>query len=94
MTTVSIPASPPGSGNGPTDSSGDLATGSAAVDQEIAQMNAAFALATETNIKITIAKTIDGAEETAAEQGPNIGRRKRHRVRADLHSRIETLDIF
>jgi hypothetical protein len=70
MTTVSVPV---GSGNSPTDSSADLANGSAAVDKEIAQMNAAFALATETNIRITVAKTIDGAEETAAEQRPNIG---------------------
>jgi hypothetical protein len=62
-----------GSGNSPTDSSGDLSAGSASVDSEIAQMNAAFALATETNIKITIAKTVDGAEETAAQQRPNIG---------------------
>jgi hypothetical protein len=70
MTTVPVPV---GSGNSPTDSSTDLANGSDAVDKEIAQMNAAFALATETNIKITVAKTIDGAEETAAEQRPNIG---------------------
>jgi hypothetical protein len=68
------PSTPsPGSGNPATDSSTDLANGSAAVDKEIEQMNAAFALATQTNIKITTAKTIDGAEETAAEQRPNIG---------------------
>lgn len=62
-----------GGGNGPTDSSGDLQNGSANVDKEISQMNDAFALATETNMKITIAKTVDGAEETAAQQRPNIG---------------------
>jgi hypothetical protein len=71
MTDTSAP--PVGSGNSPTDSSGDLASGSSSVDAEIAQMNAAFNLATETNIKITIAKTVDGAEETAAQQRPNIG---------------------
>ena len=60
-------------GNGATDSSGALQSGSQSVDQEIQQMNDAFALATETNMKITVAKTIDGAEETAAQQRPNIG---------------------
>ena len=60
-------------GNGPTDSSGDLASGSSSVDSEIAQMNSAFALATQTNMEITVAKTVDGAEETAAQQRPNIG---------------------
>ena len=62
-----------GSGNSATDSSAALNSGSSSVDSEIAQMNAAFALATETNIKITVAKTVDGAEETAAQQRPNIG---------------------
>jgi hypothetical protein len=65
--------SPVGSGNGATDSSAALNSGSSSVDSEIAQMNAAFALATQTNIKITVAKTVDGAEETAAQQRPNIG---------------------
>ncbi|WP_131115241.1 hypothetical protein [Lichenihabitans psoromatis] len=60
-------------GNGATDSSGALQSGSTSVDAEIQQMNDAFALATETNMKITVAKTIDGAEETAAQQRPNIG---------------------
>jgi hypothetical protein len=72
MTDTSSPPSV-GSGNGATDSSGDLSSGSASVDNEIAQMNTAFNLATETNMKITIAKTVDGAEETAAQQRPNIG---------------------
>ena len=62
-----------GAGNPSTDSSGALGSGNQAVDQEIQQMNDAFALATETNMKITVAKTIDGAEETAAQQRPNIG---------------------
>lgn len=62
-----------GAGNSPTDSSGALSTGSSSVDAEIQQMNDAFALATETNMKITVAKTVDGAEETAAQQRPNIG---------------------
>lgn len=60
-------------GNGATDSSGALQSGSASIDAQIQQMNDAFALATETNMKITVAKTIDGAEETAAQQRPNIG---------------------
>jgi hypothetical protein len=62
-----------GAGNAPTNSSGALSSGSASVDKEIQQMNDAFALATETNMKITVAKTVDGAEETAAQQRPNIG---------------------
>jgi hypothetical protein len=64
---------PVGNGNSATDTTGAINSGSSAVDSEIAQMNAAFALATETNIKITVAKTVDGAEETAAQQRPNIG---------------------
>ena len=48
-------------------------TGNAEVDKEIAAMNDAFAMATLTNLKITVAKTIDGALETAAQQRPNIG---------------------
>ncbi len=59
--------------NAPTDSTGALQSGQSSVDAEIGQMNAAFALATETNMKITVAKTVDGAEETAAQQRPNIG---------------------
>lgn len=65
-----------GSGAGNTSSAaapGALQAGSASVDKEIQQMNDAFALATETNMKITVAKTIDGALETAAQQRPNIG---------------------
>jgi hypothetical protein len=71
--TDSTSTPPVGSGNSSTDSSGDLSSGTSSVDSEISQMNAAFALATETNIEITNAKTIDGAEETAAQQRPNIG---------------------
>jgi hypothetical protein len=59
--------------NGATDTSGALNSGSSAVDTEIADMNAAFALATETNTRITVDKTVDGAEETAAQQRPNVG---------------------
>lgn len=66
-------ASSVGAGNSSSNTSGDLQSGSSSVDQEIGEMNQAFALATETNMKITIAKTIDGAEETAAQQRPNIG---------------------
>ncbi len=62
-----------GAGNAASSSGGALQTGSDSVDQEISQMNDAFALATETNMKITVAKTVDGAEETAAQQRPNIG---------------------
>ena len=62
-----------GAGNPATDSSGALSSGNGSVDSEIQQMNDAFALATQTNMKITVAKTIDGAEETAAQQRPNIG---------------------
>lgn len=66
-------ASTIGAGNAATNSTGALNTGGASVDAEIGQMNAAFALATETNMKITVAKTVDGALETAAQQRPNIG---------------------
>ncbi len=62
-----------GAGNAAATDGGALQGGSASVDKEIAQMNAAFALATETNLKITVAKTVDGAIETAAQQRPNIG---------------------
>ena len=71
-----------GSGNSATDTSSALSSGSSSVDSEIAQMNAAFALATETNIKITVAKTVDGAEETEAQQRPNIERTLPMRKRA------------
>lgn len=60
-------------GNSPTSSSGSISSGQTSVDDEIAQMNSAFALATQTNMEITVAKTVDGAEETAAQQRPNIG---------------------
>jgi len=69
----SIASGSPGAGNAASNSGGALQGGSASVDQEIQQMNDAFALATETNMKITVAKTVDGAEETAAQQRPNIG---------------------
>lgn len=62
-----------GAGNPATSTAGNLATGQAAVQDEINQMNQAFALATQTNAEITVAKTVDGAEETAAQQRPNIG---------------------
>ena len=62
-----------GAGNAASSSGSSLQAGSSSVDQEIQQMNDAFALATETNMKITVAKTVDGAEETAAQQRPNIG---------------------
>lgn len=62
-----------GAGNAAATGGGALQAGAGSVDAEIAQMNDAFALATETNMKITVAKTVDGAEETAAQQRPNIG---------------------
>ena len=55
------------------DGSGALATGAMSVSDEINAMNSAFSLAISTNADITIAKTVDGAEETAAQQRPNIG---------------------
>lgn len=61
------------SGNSATDTTTALTDGQSAVDSEISQMNAAFLLATKTNAEITVAKTVDGAEETAAQQRPNIG---------------------
>ena len=60
-------------GNGASTNTGALTDGTDKVDAEIQQMNDAFALATQTNMDITIAKTVDGAEETAAQQRPNIG---------------------
>jgi hypothetical protein len=74
--TTSCPSSAPpspGSGSSPTNNSSSLAAGQTEVDSEIAQMNAAFAFATKVNMEITTAKTIDGSEETAAQQRPNIG---------------------
>jgi len=61
------------SGNPSTDSSSALNSGQDSVNQEIDQMNQAFQVATQTNMEITVAKTVDGAEETAAQQRPNIG---------------------
>ena len=72
-TIMSTTTSSPTAGNAPATDGGALQSGATSVDAEISQMNAAFALATETNMEITIAKTIDGAEETAAQQRPNIG---------------------
>lgn len=63
----------PTAGNAATDATPAISTGNTEVDKEIAAMNDAFALATLTNLKITVAKTIDGALETAAQQRPNIG---------------------
>lgn len=47
--------------------------GSANIGAAIDQMTAAFNQAIETNVKITTVKTEKGAEETAAQQRPNIG---------------------
>ncbi len=57
----------------PVSSTGDVSSGSSNVDAQLAKMSAAFDLATETNAKITVLKTVKGAEETAAQQRPNIG---------------------
>lgn len=43
------------------------------IDAQIDKMTAAFNTAIETNAKITVVKTEKGAEETAAQQRPNIG---------------------
>ena len=50
-----------------------LTNGQAEVDKLIGEMDAAFLFATETNLKITVNKTIDGSEETVAQQRPNVG---------------------
>jgi len=63
-------------GNGATGGSSAAdgsSAGSSSVDAQLAKMSAAFDLATETNAKITVLKTGKGAEETAAQQRPNIG---------------------
>jgi hypothetical protein len=57
------------SSNLPTTADG----GDSDINSEIQQMNDAFNVATQTNLEITINKTIDGAKETAAQQRPNIG---------------------
>ena len=43
------------------------------IDGAIQNMQAAFEQAIETNAEITVLKTRLGAEETAAQQRPNIG---------------------
>ena len=43
------------------------------IDSEITAMDQAFNTAIATNTEITVHKTILGAEETAAQQRPNIG---------------------
>lgn len=52
---------------------GALAKGKMSVGDELTAMNNAFQLGISTNEQITFSKTIDGAEETAAQQRPNIG---------------------
>ena len=44
-----------------------------AANNELDAMNQAFEVAIEVNAAITVAKTVDGAEETVAQQRPNIG---------------------
>jgi hypothetical protein len=47
--------------------------GNADINAEIASMKDAFKVATQTNLEITIVKTVEGSKETAAQQRPNIG---------------------
>ena len=54
----------------PTSSLGQSIT---AANSELDAMNQAFMVAIQVNAEITVAKTADGAEETAAQQRPNIG---------------------
>ncbi|GAL98916.1 hypothetical protein ACLEIY_15040 [Acetobacter tropicalis] len=56
-----------------SDTSSVSGTSSANIDSEIDKMTSAFNTAIETNEKITVVKTEKGAEETAAQQRPNIG---------------------
>ena len=65
--------SSPASGTPAASGASALSSGDGALQQEIDQMNAAFAFAIKANLEITTAKTIDGALETAAQQRPNIG---------------------
>ena len=54
--------------------SGGLSNSSTSnIDSEITAMDQAFNTAIATNTEITVHKTILGAEETAAQQRPNIG---------------------
>ena len=55
------------------DASSKLTQGDADVGVLIGEMKAAFLFATQTNLRITIEKTIDGSLETVAQQRPNIG---------------------
>ena len=50
-----------------------VSSSSTDIDSQIDNMSAAFNKAIETNEKITVVKTEKGAEETAAQQRPNIG---------------------
>lgn len=56
-----------------SDTSSVSSTSSGNIDSEIDKMTSAFNTAIETNEKITVVKTEKGAEETAAQQRPNIG---------------------
>jgi hypothetical protein len=68
---MTTPATTPDDGSGITQPSN--ADTDADINNELAQMNAAFQLATAANTAITILKTIDGAVETASQQRPSIG---------------------
>ena len=70
---MSAATSTPGAGNPAPDTTNALAKGDAAAQDAIGLMNAAFAFATKINAEITVAKTVDGSIETAAQQRPNIG---------------------
>ena len=48
-------------------------TAEANISTELNEMNSAFEIAIWANAEITVNKTNDGAEETVAQQRPNIG---------------------
>lgn len=56
-----------------TNTAAPASTGSTAIDSAIASMQAAFNEAIVTNTQITTLKTELGAQESAAQQRPNIG---------------------
>ncbi|WP_456713462.1 hypothetical protein [Bradyrhizobium sp. USDA 4353] len=62
-----------GSSSGASSSSGANNGSPSTVDASIAQMQAAFNQAIQTNAKITSIKTTLGSVETVAQQRPNIG---------------------
>ena len=56
-----------------TGGSSRVTAGNSDINSELGEMKAAFKVATDTNLQITIIKTTEGSKESVAQQRPNIG---------------------